>query len=677
MEFDEFENKLQEHFTQMTDGATSLFEVDVDPDVLWNLYLDSFPAGTNKIYRTRREYDCSCCRHFIKQFGKMVAIKGNKVVSLWDFETGDDTFSVVAKALAEYVKSRPVSSVFVTKEKHLGTAFTLEALDKGVKTWGHFYLEMPKYLVYKNDASIGEIKNLPNTRKQVFKRSLDEISKESIEVVLELIAQNSLYKGEEWSRVLQTFLELKKEYTKLSDADKDNFAWEKSVAVGDVVGKIRNHSMGTLLVDISEGTELDVAVRKYEVIVAPTNFKRPKAIFTKQMLENAKKEIEKLGYLESLARRFATLRDVSVSNVLFADRGVVNTLEGSVFDKMAADVGINPKKFSKVEEISAQDFFEKVLPTAKSLQVLLENRHASNMVSLIAPSNSDAPSMFKWNNAFGWAYKGNITDSSVRDNVAKAGGSVTGVLRFSIQWNDNKEYDRNDLDAHCVEPSGHEIYYADRVNRNTGGNLDVDIRYPVDGRPAVENITWGNKSKMREGVYRFFVRCYDNRGGKSGFRAEIEFDGQVFSFDYNKELRYKEDVEVAHVKFEDGNFSITEKLPSTSTAKDVWGLKTMQFVPVSVVMYSPNYWDGQGVGNKHYFFMLKNCVNDETPNGFYNEFLKEELNKHKHVLEALGSKLAAVCSKDQLSGVGFSSTQRNDLIVKVIGQTERIIKVKF
>lgn len=677
MEFREFKEKLQNNFLQMIKNVDCLFEVNVDKDELWNLYLDSFPEGTNEIYRERREYDCSCCRHFIKTIGNAVVIKNNQVHTIWGFQTNNTTFQPVVDALDRYIKSHAVSDVYVSKFKNIGTDYNFELINERSHKWEHFFLILPDKFVDKTRRSEGEIKGGFRDTRNVFKRSLDEISQEAIETVLELIMQNSLYKGEEWKTVLMEFLKYKKDYEKTPENERENYAWEKSIKAGIVIGKIRNHSIGTLLVNISEGMDLDTAVRKYEQIVAPANYKRPKAIYTKKMLEEAQKTVTELGYMDSLPRRFAKLDDISVNNILFSNRDAAKRISGNVFDDMAAEVSINPKRFSKVEEIGIDAFIKDVLPTAKELEVLFENKHRQNMVSLIAPQNLDAPSMFKWNNAFGWAYSGNMTDSDIRENVKSAGGKVDGVLRFSIQWND-EEYNPNDFDAHCKLPNGH-IFYRNKFDSFTYGRLDVDIITPKKGVPAVENITWPDKSKMDPGTYEFYVHCFTQMGGRDGFKAEIEFDGQIYSFNYTHSLRQGENVMVAEVTLsKDGSFSIKELLPSNVSGCEVWGLKTNQFVPVSVVCYSPNYWDEQNViGHRHVFFMLKDCVNPEMPNGFYNEFLKQELVQHKRVFEALGGKMKVADVDDQLSGIGFSTTKRAELVVKVKGVTERILKVKF
>lgn len=688
--FKDFVKAIQKNLQQMSKDSSRLFTVNVDTEELYNLYLDSFPAGTNEIYRERREYDCSCCRHFIRDVGNVVSIKNGELHTIWGINpVSDDKYNVVAAALDAYVKQKAVLGVFLKKEKRIGTPENREMLPTGkINKYEHFFVDLPEICIFKEcyghtlEGDLSQFRDVRN----VFKRSLDEISKEAVDTVLELIAQNSLYKGAEWKKQLTEFKNYQKEYGKLTDKQKELWIWEKSISAGAVIGKIRNHSIGTLLVNISEGMDLDIAVRKYEQIVAPVNYKRPKAIFTKKMLEDAKKTITELGYMDSLQRRFATLDDITVNNILFSNKDAAKRITGAMdlFDEMEQDVAIDPKRFSKVEEISAEDFIKNVLPVAKELEVYLENKHIQNMVSLIAPEVADAKTMFKWNNGMSWAYTGNITDSDIKENVKAAGGSVTGIVRFSIQWNDGNGKDNSDLDAHCLEPQGGDhIYFSHKISRYTGGELDIDITDPIyqcksNGGVAVENITYPSKERMKPGTYKFYVNQYSFRNSQ-GFKAEVEVNGEIHSYEYNTPVRGN--VDVAEVILDQsGNFKVVDKLPGNcaTISKDVWGIKTLQFTPVSVVCYSPNYWDEQkGIGHQHLFFMLKDCINPEEPNGYYNEFLKPELEQHRRVFEALGAKAHVKDVDNQLSGVGFSLTKRNDLIIKVKGATERVLKIKF
>lgn len=677
--FVKFKLELQKHFDEMQKEATHLFEVNVDKDELWNTYLDSFPLGTNNIFRERREHDCSCCRQFIKNIGNAVVIKDNQIHTIWELNLGDTTYQPVCDALDAFVKSHTVVDIYTTSFPKIGTDHNFEEIDGKSHRWDHFFLELPRKFVNTSNKSNEELKGQFRDTRNVFKRSLDEITMEALNTILELINSNTLYKGEEWKAALTEFKKYKKEYEKLaSDVEKELYAWEKSVSVGMVIGRIRNHSIGTLLINVSEGMDLDTAVKKYEQIVAPTNYKRSKPIYTKAMLEKAQKQIVELGYMDSLSRRYATLDDITVNDILFSNKDSAKRISGAndIFGELAKNVKDgNAKKFSKVEEVTIDNFINDILPTANDVELYLENKHLSNLVSLIAPQNIDSKSMFKWGNNFSWAYSGNLTDSNMRDRVKAAGGNVTGDLRFSLQWNESGE-DDCDLDAHCKTPCT-EIYYSHKVDRDTKGKLDVDIIHP--GRNiAVENIAWVNRNTMKNGKYLFFVRQFSG-SVKNGFRAEIEFDGQIYSFDYPYSMRSGEDVNVAEVTYEDGKFTIKELLPSNVSSKEVWNIKTNDFVPVSVICYSPNYWENvkNKTGHRHVFFMLKNCINDENPSGMFNEFLVQDLYGHRKVMEALSSKMRVEDSDDQLSGVGFATDKRAEVIVKVIGNVERVLKIKF
>ncbi len=661
--FKDFKAAVQEQFAKM--AGSGLFQANVEKDELWMLYLDSFPPGSNRIFRERAEYDCQCCKQFIRAAGGVVAVVENELVSIWDIEIGGQ-YQVVANALSMLVKSRTVRDIFLYKEKHLGTDFNRQLLEDGkILKWEHFHFELPTGCVASGD-DIGTTLSNARTGKEVFKRGLDEISTDASRTVLELIEQNSLYRGEENKSIVELFLRHKLRYTKLDASHQDNYCWSNSVAMG-TAARIRNTAVGTLLVDVLGGKDLDEAVRSFETKVAPANYKRPTAVITKGMIAKAQTQVESLGIADSLQRRYAVTEDVTINNILFADRSTRKEMD--VFAKMAGEVPENASKMKRVDKVDIGTFIDSILPKADSIELLMENRHGNNLMSLIAPVHEGAKPIFKWDNNFSWAYKGELTDS-IRERVKRAGGNVEGVLRCSLSW-----FNYDDLDIHVVEPGGTHIFYQNKRSVTTG-TLDVDMNVqPGGSRNAVENIVWTDIDRMKKGVYSVYIHNYSPRETVDiGFDVEIEFDGTIHAFHYSKKVSGS--VSVAKFDFsKSGGLKFIESLPSTHASKKMWGISTQKFHRASMVMNSPNFWDGKATGNKHWFFILEGCKNDKPARGFFNEFLKDDLREHRKVFEVLGSKMKTDPSDDQLSGLGFSSTQRNSIMCKVTGSFTRTIKI--
>ena len=711
--FETFRDLMVKHFTDDI-GDRRLFTVDIDKDELWNLYLNSFPEGTNPVYRTRREYDCSCCRSFMREIGGVVWIDDNfNKRSIFSFDTQSEIFQPVMDALAMYVESKPITGLYLYNDrdnrKTVGVVSSLEKNDEtgGVTRWKHYYLPLNPRQIFvpgprgwgMRGSTVGSVISDYNSSHDVFKRSLEEISEEAVDTLLELNASNSLYRGQEWQHALNAFKLNKLALNVLGPDQKENYYWYMCGQYGPEITHIRNQSIGVLLQDLSAGVDLETAVRKYEQIVAPANYKRPKPLFTKKMLENAQKTVEELGLMNSLPRRFAVLDDIPVASVAFVNKdanksAVTESLE-NVWDAMAKDTQVKPKMIQKMIDnarpVPVDSFIKDILPLAEEVEVFVQGKHEKNLMSLIAPVHEDAPSLFKWDNGFSWAYNGNLASSDIRANVKDAGGAIEGALRFSIQWNENGD-NNDDLDAHCgidCRPHyrhgrGHfeHIFYAHTWDSVTDGKLDIDITQPNiqrPGKPAVENIIFPSKEKLLPGTYSFFVHCYADRGGKDGFKAEIEFDGNVFRYHYPEYMRWKQNVKVADVIVEaNGHIEVEQNyLTPDAGTKKIWEIATNHFVPVTVIAESPNYWGDNCVGARHLFFMLKGCQNPDTPNGFFNEYIRNDLMIHKKVFEALGNKMKVAPSENQLSGLGFNMTERNEVVVRVKGAATQIVKVMF
>lgn len=646
--FPQFAKAVYNQFTNMSQHE--LYRVDLSGDKIWEMYLGAFPEGTNPIYRERTEHDCSCCKQFIRNLGNAVAIVGDDVITLWDNLQVPAPYNQVTDFLMKAVKSRPIVSLFRTKEGGYGAEHTLEQLEDGtVHRWHHFHGKIAyRHLSQTPDKAIGDF----NTTVDLLTRGLTEFTLEALDTVVDLIQQNNLYRGEEFDFKVRHFTGLKLVYQTASPEMQKLLPWIHAV---DPNARFRNTVIGTLVQDLSEGMDLEKAVKVYESKVAPHNYKRPTALITPRMVENAMATLKALNLEPAVERRFARISDVSVNNVLWVSNAAQEQMKDGIHGLLLQEAQKAPVTLNKVtEKVSIDWFMKNVAPQASKMEILVKNSQLGNFVSLTAPVHTNVNPLFKWNNNFAWSYDGNFTDS-IKERVKRAGGNVDAKLRVSLGW-----FNYDDLDLHANCPDGH-IFFGRMM-----GILDVDMnRTSNESREAVENLAWKNP---KDGVYAIEVNQYSKRESQDvGFTIEIAYDGITEQYSYPHALRNNETVAVARLTVKHGkveSVTVSPKLIKGSASQEKWGIHTETFTEVDTLMHSPNHWNGDQTGNRHWIFALKGCKNPLPTRGIYNEFLRSDLEQHRKVFEVLGAKTQCQPTNDQLSGVGFSSTRKDVAIVK-------------
>lgn len=673
--FKQFRDAVEAAFSKMATQG-NLLQSRIEKDTIWNTYLGAFPQGTNELYRERTGHDCVCCKQFIRNVGRVVSVVDGKLVSIWDHIQVGGNYQIVANALAKKVHEYTISGIYLNDSSLVGRKDTLELGKDGSPNivWDHFYAHLPTK-AYNLRGQVAQIKGEIMTNNKVLLRSIVEISDDAVETVSELIEQNLIHRGNSYAPIIKALKQLKADV--LSKPDPELACWDHTIRMTKANHEcnIRGTAIGTLLVDLSEGEDLNVAVKKYEDKVSGTNYMRTTALVTPKMVADAKAKVAELGLEDSFARRYAKKEDISVNDVLFADGTVKPFMEDSIFDVLKPTAATTvTHKLDKVREVTAADFVENILPKATSVEVLLENKHTNNMVSLIAPVSATAPCIMKWGNNFSWNYEGEVAESDTRARVKAAGGVVDAPLRFSLAWDNH-----DDLDFHVSGKDVH-LYFANKSR--AGMTLDVDMRGSKLNN--VENIYCSDLKNLTPGEYELFVHNYhstgkyNRRGEQSGFSVEVEYNGSTATFEYKENLRSNGRVTILKFKV-DKQKNVTFSKPLVEQPKDIWGVKTGQYQKVNMVMKSPNMWaNSNKSGNDHLFFMIDGCVNEADARGFYNEFLAESLLPHRKVFEMLSANMKAPFDKDQLSGVGFSSSLRNDVVVRVKGQAfTQVVKVVF
>jgi len=691
-----FYRTVAESFQKMVKDNTNIFVADMDGDALWALYLASFPPGTDPIFKTRTEHDCSCCKQFIRRAGCAVTISDGRVTTVWDKaveQASAEPYGIVAAALQKALRGVGIRDLFrVGKSETQFGAMQTRQLDKAtekVLVWNHFHTgEIPRGLRSATpDADRGNYR----TTVQVFERGLVELTPDAVDTVLSLIEAKSLYRGDEHKRAVIEFKKMQGEYlgkkaTWPFNTERSLFVWANA---NSPAARFRNTVIGTLVQDLSEGQELERAVKSFESKVAPQNYKRTTALITPGMVKKAMETIESLGLEPALERRFAVMADVSVNDVKWVDGAARSLMKGGIGDVLmqhaAASTRSSAKDEDRAEAISLDDFMTEIVPKAQAMEMFFSGKHLGNLMALTAPVHPEPKQLFKWNNDFAWSYGGNVADS-IKERVKKAGGKINGVLRISLSW-----FNYDDLDLHVHEPKGsgrargslglpgQHIHFRNKVGW-TGGTLDVDMNAGHGAtREAVENVVWSVKPP--DGPYQIIVNNFAQRETSNpGFVIETECEGKISHYSYNKQVRNQQDIVVATLHMKNGAIERVEAgdpgITSTNISQEKWGLTTERYVKVNTVMLSPNYWGDNAVGNKHTFFVLEGAKSDEDMRGFYNEFLHSRLEEHRKVFEVIGDKTKCRPTEGHLAGLGFSSTKPDEVLVRVQqGKKQRIFNI--
>lgn len=672
-----FANPIKAKLDSITTNDYLVMKATVDQEELWKVYLDAYPKEINTIFRERLHYDGSYDRNFVVNLGCVVAIdkKGNRH-TIWD-TTVEGYFQQVADALDAYIKTKPLT-LYKTELKSFGANPNKDSeLDL---TWTHFYSRTPSSIYMPNGATVGSFIGSFNNDFGVFKRGIQELTKESFEIVLELIGSNSIYRGAEFKNIVQNYFKV---FNLIHESNRQNdldYLYVCFNSLNRVTSTFKNSVIGTLLSDISEGKPLEAAVGSYEQKVAPINYKRSSSLITESMIKDAQKTLQDKGLIHLLDRKAAAIEDIDINNLLFTSSTKKST---DLFGDLTKEANAKPKSIKHITEVSLDKFISDILPTANTVEAFVANKLKSNLVALTTGvHDSQGINLFKWDNQFSWSYNGDVTDS-IKERVKRFGGDVEGDLRVSLSW-----YNSDDLDMSCITPSKRRIYYSNKTG--DGGYLDLDMNgldKHSDTEP-VENIIFKDKSRMLKGKYKFLINQYSLRNHSNvGFELQVEYNGNIQTYVHDKKFN-GDHIKCLEIDFDGNDFTIsfvnTDYLsqigsnsdPFKGTEEDIWNIKTSTFIPVNSIMYSPNHWNTE-VGNKHLFLMLDGCKPTENIRGIYNEYLHNDLNTHRKVFEVLGSKSKVTPVDNQLAGLGFSLTNNESFYIRVTGKTQQIFKVNI
>lgn len=664
----EFEDMVKDNFKSLIEnGTTPLYLTDVEG--LWETYLNNLPL------EHRQHFNCNTCRHFISRYGNLAILDENKMLksALWSFSNIPDYFKKAFDIMSEKISNAVITGVFLSDNKILGQAKTGE--------WTHLHAKLSDNSMSLNNSMLYNASQMMAQKLENRRMVLDALGSYSYDTItkgLDMLKYGSLYRADTCLPISIKFTKLAENFHRSNKSSYlNNLVWEYVALNSDAMCHIKSSMLGTLLEDIESKVDMDIVTRNFENKMSSDNYMRSQSAPTQGNVDQAESIIRDLNLEESLERRYATFDEISSfiwkNSNLKDDKNKKSGIFSDIQVQNKTVVNDNKDLNLPIRKMTWEKFNDTILKDAIDIEAKVED--LNRLMALITSSNTDSKNILKWDNRFSWYYNGGRADGDIKERVLREGGKYEdNDIRCSLIWNT-----RTDLDLHCITPNGNRIYYHHKKDYATGGYLDVDMNVRGESIAPVENIRFEHAI---DGLYKFIVNSYTNREPENLYKVEIEIEGEIYTWEGNSTGGSQSfSIEFLYTKGKKPMF-ITK--PMKVQNGDVWNIKQNEFVKVKGITLSPNLWNNNDATNKHVFFLLEGCKDNEEGKGkgFFNEMLISELKPIRKTLEAyMSNRIINRVDNASACGLGYSLSSNSDwnltLKVKTKNSTRLILIDRF
>ena len=361
-------------------------------------YLDAF----NQL--TRQQYNCNCCKHFLRRYGTAVYIDrtGELHSIVWDPESAVGRFKPIVAALKDAVERGTVIDIVralpTDSVRYDGiNMMTLGIAESCEGKFHHFHADIStKYVkMVSPTISMDTIKDEFTSAERTFKRW----NSDTIDRAYALAKLGKLAKEDAKER-FNLFKQMYEDVTNTKHAlHKYHKICNYAIKYHDFLYGFIGTVDGTLLDDISEGYDINICISRYNAKMDPINYKRPTAAPTERLVEEAEKLIADLGLKDSLDRRIARFDEIK--RFLWKAPEKVKEKAAGIFANVKTKDS-KPKQESKIDlsrnstNITLSKFMREVAPRTTKMSIELKVGYRYPFCTFVTEAHEGSKPIIKW-----------------------------------------------------------------------------------------------------------------------------------------------------------------------------------------------------------------------------------------------------------------------------------------